>query len=183
MAFELVPFNDIKTLLDISGTSYIDQPELKIIQDRLQFVFEEYLGREFEYLERTETLYIGDTARTIIQLKGIPIDNIDKVQIESYNSGLIELNTGSWAITEYGIKLYDAICNAKIVITYTGGLGSVTNQLKAAALYQLGYEFQAKDNIGAESVSNEGGSVYKPALNLLPETKRMLRSSFHPLKY
>ena len=182
MAFELIPFNEIKTLLDISGTAYIDQPELKLIHERMQFAFEEYLGREFEYAERTETIYVGSTPRKMLRLNAIPIDTVSKVEIDSYNSGLIEMDSGSWYITNYGIHFLDAIINSKIVVTYTGGLQTVTNQIKAAALYQLAYEFQSKDQIGAESVSNEGGSVYKPALNLLPETKRMLRSSFHPLK-
>jgi len=68
-----------------------------------------------------------------------------------------------------------------MVVVYTGGITEATNSMNRAALLQTAYEFQAKDHIGASSVSAEGGSVQRPELGLLKEVKRILSKDKHPL--
>ena len=74
-----------------------------------------------------------------------------------------------------------SLTNAKVVIVYTGGITIVPDAMARAALLQTAYEFQSKDQIGAESVTTDGGSVSRPALGLLKEVKRNLEKYKHPL--
>ena len=67
---------------------------------------------------------------------------------------------------------------AKTVITYTGGLTVVPAELTRAALLQTVYEYQNKDSVGLENISNQGGSVTKPEIGLLKEVKQILNNGF-----
>lgn len=182
MSFELIPFDDIKDLLGLKQPTIASYPDLAIIKLRLLPSFQEYTGREFEKKERTEEIFIHGPKVQMIPLKALPIESVSSVVISSNSYGTETVTSADFDITNYGLKLGWKIRNCKVSIVYTGGLTGTTDILKAAALYQLAYEFQSKDQIGAESVSNEGGSVYRPELGLLKETKRMLKSELHPLQ-
>ncbi len=182
MAFELVPYADIKALLGLEKAAMADYPSLGIINLRLLPSFQEETGRLFEKKEYTELSFAVNTPVRMIPLKAIPIESVSVVEITSNLSGDSTLGDTDFEITEYGIKLFGSVTNCKVSITYTGGLESVTDEISGAALYQLAYEFQSKEQIGATSFSSEGGYVNRPELGLLSETKRMLSSSLHPLK-
>lgn len=181
MSFELIPFADIKSLLGLDGATIASYPDLAIIIRRVQSAFQEFTGRQFEQMERTEEIFVGGTPEKMFSLPGIPIVSVSSFTAESANWGTETLTGSDYDITKYGLKTMFALQNCKVTIVYTGGLASVTDALKDAALYQAAYEFQSKDQIGATSVSTEGGSVYRPELGLLKETVRMLQSSIHPL--
>lgn len=181
MSFELIPFSDLKGLLTLDGASVVSYPSLSVILYRLLPSFEQYTGRQFELMERTETIFVNDLATQMLFLPAIPVASISSIIITSNIYGDETLGSTDYDIVNYGVRLISKVRNCKVTVVYTGGLSAVTNAIKAAALYQAAYELQGKDQIGAESVSNEGGSVYRPALGLLKETKRMLASSIHPL--
>lgn len=181
MSFELIPFDDIKDFLGLEEATIASYPDMSVILLRLLSSFEEYTDRRFELVERTEEIFVGSTAVSMMPLKGLPISSISSVMITSTEYGDSILTTGEYDITDYGLRLFTKVLNCKLSVTYTGGLSTSSDEIKGAALYQLAYEWQAKDQVGAESVSTEGGSVYRPELGLLKETKRMLRSLIHPL--
>lgn len=182
MAFELVPFESVKALLGLEKAAWSDYPALGIINLRLLSSFQEETGRRFEKKEYIETEFAVNTPIGMIPLKALPIASVSSVEITSITNGDFTLSDVDYEITEYGIKLFSKVTNSKVSITYTGGLESVTDEISGAALYQLAYEFQSKEQIGAVSISTEGGHVNRPELGLLKETKRMLSSSWHPLK-
>jgi len=175
MAFELVPYADIKGLLGLEKAAMSDYPALGIIHIRLLSAFQEETGRTFEKKEYTEAQFAGDMPIGMIPLRGLPVETISEVSVDG-------VETTDYEVTEYGVKLAGKASNCAVVVTYTGGLESVTAEISGAALYQLAYEFQSKEQIGATSFSTEGGSVNRPELGLLKETIRMLASSRHPLK-
>lgn len=190
MALELVSFASLKDLLGLEDSLITDYPALNILRESITAAFESYLGRQLESVERSETFYItGPT--NIIPLKAIPVTAVSSLEItmldetESYS-------TGDYYFAEYGLNLdapiydgyksYTNLVDAKIVITYTGGISSVPSDITRAALLQTSYEFLGKDQIGATSVTTEGGTVDRPALNLLPVVKNLLNPYKHPLK-
>lgn len=181
MSFELIPYTDIKNLLSLSGATIGSYPSLSVILLRVQNLFEIYTGRKFERMERTEEIFVGDVKTRMFYLPGIPVVEVSSVTLSSSRFGTETLTSSDYDITKYGIKTFFNVENCKVTIVYTGGLETVTEDIKSAALYQVSYEFQSKDQIGATSVSTEGGSVYRPEVGLLTDTKMMLQGSIHPL--
>lgn len=182
MAFELLPFEKIKNYLDLEGSNYADYPALEQIAARLVPSFEAETGRLFEKIERTVKIYVGNCPRRMLRLDALPVASVEQVQVDDSDTGLIDLGSANWRVTDYGVNLYTHISNAVVEITYTGGLVDTVPVLEAAALYQMAYEFQSKDQIGASNVSNEGGTVTRPEIGLLKETRRILAGEWHPLK-
>ncbi len=182
MAFELVPYADIQSLLGLEKAAMSDYPALGVINLRLLASFQEETGRTFEEDAYEETMFVNDMPIGMIPLRALPISSITSVETSSNTSGDFSLSSSDYEITEYGIKLMSKVRNCKIAIAYEGGLEEVTKEISAAALYQLAYEFQSKEQIGAVSFSTDGGHVSRPELGLLKETRRMLSSSRHPLK-
>lgn len=184
MALELVTYADLKKLLDLEDAAITDYPGLEVINGTMIVAFEEYLGRKLDNVARTDTQYVGGFLRRQLSLPGIPVTAVASVTV--YRLGEDELWTENtqYEIASYGLRIMAPLRNMKIVTVYTGGLSAVTEEpnLNRAALYQIAFEFQNKEWIGSESVSTEGGSVTKPGLKLLDETKRMLNSSVHPLR-
>ena len=177
MALELVSYTDLANLIDLTKGLLSDYPALSIIMDSMVSAFEEFTGRKLEKIARTDTQFVGALKRSQIKLPAIPIESVASVTVTV--SGISESYTedDDYDITNYGIRLWTACQNCKIVVVYTGGLAAVTEEanLNRAALYQVGYEWQNKTHIGAETVSTEGGSVTRPELQLLKEVKRMLK--------
>jgi len=183
MALELVTYADLKKLLTLQNLTIDEYPPLDVINASMITAFEEYLGRSLDSKERTESQFIGAFGKSMLKLKAVPISSVASVTILQRGDSTTYTENDDFEITSYGLKLWMPLKNSKITVVYTGGLSGVTEEsnLNRAALYQISYEFQSKDQIGAESVSNEGGSVQRPELGLLKETKRLLVSSFHPL--
>ena len=178
--WELVSFASLKAFLGLTDSLITDYPALNIIKPSVEAAIESYLGRQLESAERSETIYItGPT--NMISLKAIPVSSVSSLTVTMLDES--ETYTSDYyTITEYGLQTINTLRNAKIAITYTGGLSSVPDGIERAALYQTAYEFQAKDQVGAESISTEGGSVNRPALGLLEVTKNLLNPFIHPLK-
>jgi len=183
MSIELVSYTDLKNLLGLTKTAVSDYPALGVLINSVQFAIEEYLGRLLEQDDRTQTVYIGDTPSRMISLFGVPIVTVTSVTITQAQTDTVLAST-DYDIMDYGVKLYTKYQQAKVVVVYTGGLESdeIPKSLNRAALMQTAYEWQAKDQIGAESVSTDGGMVSRPALGLLKEVQRMLNSEKHPLR-
>lgn len=182
MAIELVSYADLKSLLGLEGTIIGDYPALMVLKLSVTSAIEEYLGRELEVKARTEDVFVNESPTKMIALVGLPISSVSSVVI-TQNNTTETLSENDYDIAQYGIKLHSNVSHAKISITYTGGVSTVPVGIERAALLQTAYEFQAKDQIGAENVSTDGGMVSRPALGLLKETKRMLKSEIHPLRW
>jgi len=181
MAIELVTYASLKALLDLKEATIVDYPTLSLLQSSVTSAIEEYLSRLLESKERTETIFIGSTKRSMISLPAIPVTTIASVTVTIEGDSETYDENDDYEITEYGIRLFGQLRRAKIVVVYTGGITDVPDSLARAALMQTAYEFQSKEQIGASSVSTEGGSVQRPDLQLLPETKRMIQGLIHPL--
>lgn len=181
MAIELVTFDQLKALLDLESSTISGYPALSLIRDSVTTAIEEYVGRELEKIERSATVFVNETPTAMVQLKGIPVESVSSVTIT--RAGITEtVDTGSYNITSYGIKLiYQKISDAKVDVVYTGGISATTNAFNRAALLQTAYEYQSKEQIGAEMVSSEGGMVSRPALQLLAHVRKLLKGSLHPL--
>ena len=184
MAWELTSFDDLKAFLGLTDAAITDYPALGIIKPSVEYAIESYLGRELQKIERTETFYVSGPTK-MLSLKALPIDSISSLSITMLDESET-LESGDYVITKYGLKLLFDLEDAKVVITYTGGIGTdyanVPGDIIRAATLQTSFEFQTKSQVGAETVSTEGGTVSRPELGLLKEVKRMLWSYLHPLK-
>ncbi len=183
MALELVTFADLAKLGALTKTPIAEYPALEVINDSMIDAFEQYLGRKLNNAERTETKHPGRFGMRQLYLPGIPVTAVSSVTITQLGNSQSWIEDEQYEVTGYGLRLFTPVIHSKVVVVYTGGLSAVAEEsnLNRAALYQITYEHQSKDHIGAESVSNEGGNVTRPELSLLKETKRMIRSSMHPL--
>jgi len=180
---ELVTFAELKTLLDLDGTTIAEYPALALLQTSVLSAIESYIGRELTSESRTKTLYIGGTPTSIIPLAGIPIASVASVTASFQGSDSDFEENSDYVIDSFGIRLLHKVQITKLTIVYTGGLSETTGNLKRAALMQTAYEYQGKEQIGASYTSNEGGSVTRPELGLLKEVKRILDSEKHPLRW
>jgi hypothetical protein len=182
MAIELVPYADLKVLLGLEEATIGSYPDLALLQTSVTAAIESYTGRSLEQIERTESRFIGSEKSRMIGLKGLPVVSVSSVTVTVENEEE-DLSEDDFYITVYGIKLLNGYANSKVTTVYTGGIAATTEEIKRAAMYQIAYEYQSKDFIGAENVFTEGGSVARPELSLLKETRRMLDSSKHPLMW
>lgn len=178
MAIELVEFSALAKLLGLSESSIASYPALSVIRDSVVSALENYTGREFEKKQRSETLYAIDAPIRMMGLKALPVISVASVTDEDGNA-LDYRRTG------YGIELTAPAFDIIVSAIYTGGYAesALPEDLKRAALIQTAYEFQTKSHIGAETVSTEGGTVSRPALQILPEVKRIMDAYMHPLRW
>jgi hypothetical protein len=178
---ELVTYADLKALLKLELPAITDYPDLNVIRDAVTVAIEEFTGRSLTFEPKTQIIFIGSTPTDMIYLPGIPIVSVESV---TFRQRGVDSDITNYDETGYGIRLLSKIINTKITVEYTGGLtdSQVTGPLHRAALYQTGYEFQADDQIGAESVSTDGGFVSRPELKLLDNVKKTLTTSMHPLR-
>lgn len=177
---ELVTFAALRDLLGLEGEEIADYPALAVLRDSVTAAIEGYLGRGLELVERTHSSFAGQSLRRMIGLSGLPVASVASVQV---GEAAATLSAGEYSVTAYGIMLAAPVQYSPIQIVYTGGYAAdaVPAAIARAALIQTAYEFQSKDQIGAETISNEGGTVTRPALQILREARRMLDPYKHPL--
>lgn len=180
MAIELVTFQQLKDFMKLEKTAITDYPTLSLIRDDVTFAIEEYLGRTLEKGDYVETIFQGSVPSKMIPLKALPLATVTSVKVTRGDD--TEAEDADYYITEYGVCLLEKVTHAKVVVTYNGGLAAVTSALNRAALRQIIYEYNTKENVGARSVSTEGGFVDIPELSLLSEVKRMIESMKHPTR-
>jgi hypothetical protein len=183
MTIELVSYADLKSLLDLEETAITSYPSLSVIRDGVVSAIETYIGRDLESGDYETTLFL--TSKTAqLKLNALPIESVDSVVVTQYGEDTT-LDSDNYMILGYGLHLHYPVGQCKVVVNYTGGYDAadVPAPIKRAALIQTAYEFQSKDQIGASSVTTEGGSVQRPALGLLKEVKRMLDRYKHPLSW
>lgn len=179
--FELLSFESLKDLLGLNDESISEYPALQTIKLSILAAFEEELGRELELKERTTVIRSRVTSTRYIDLVGLPISSVASVTLTDVYGISEELDAEDYAITDAGVRLITAISNVEIEVVYTGGYeDKAPPALERAALIQTSYEYQNKDNIGASSVTTEGGTVSIPELQLLKAVRKILDGFKHP---
>ena len=172
MAIELVPFDKLKSLLELEDNE-ADYPALTLIQESVVAAFEAYTGRVFTEDKYTNSVDIIFPSK-MVSLNAIPVNTITEVTVD----GIVMTD---YKIRLYGIELGSPVDNRTVEVSYRGGLKEVPASLERAALLQTTYEYQNSTHIGAKLVSTEGGTVTLPELNLLKVVKGILKSYMHPL--
>lgn len=174
----LTDFDELKSLLGLERDDIEDYPALSAIIASVYAAIETYTGRELEYKVRTE---YPQADGTLVALRALPVESIASVTADG-----IVITADVTARRNDGMQT-GRMYSGELVVTYTGGLAANKPQhastlaaLKRAATLQVMHEFQRKDHVGAESVSNEGGFTRWPQLGLLDEVKRMLNPLRHP---
>jgi len=180
MTIELVTYEALADFMGLEDYDLSAYPALDVVRDSVVAALESYMGRELENRQRTETIYAYGKPMKMLALKAIPVVTVSEVLVDGYDWTSYATATG------YGIRLDRAAMYAQAQVTYTGGFVadgvSIPEDIARAALIQTAYELQSKDNVGASSVSTEGGTVQRPAIGLLSEVKRLLNNHKHPLK-
>jgi hypothetical protein len=180
-------FDEIKNVLELSKTE-ADYPNITLFEKIVVSGIENHLQRILTYANRAEK-YHGLSNTTKYALKSYPIDVINSVTIDDVAIDLYDQND------PFSIDLYSAIPSNEIVsIDYDGGYKKITDigaefdniealpdDIYRAIFLQTIYEYQNRDHIGADVVSNEGGSISRPGLQLLNEVKRLLRNHRHAI--
>lgn len=175
--FELVPFESLKDLQDLNQEKLSDYPGLQVIKQSVFSAIESELGRSLEQKERVEEIDTGVYPTRYVFLTGLPVVSVSEVLVDDE-----VLDPEYYRITKSGLRLSTQITEAFVQVTYTGGYenDAIPANLTRAALMQTTYEFQNKENIGASSVTTEGGTVNTPALQLLPMVIDILDEFKHP---
>ena len=176
----LTDFSIIKSLLDLSKENLSDYPGLSEIMDSVDAAIANYLQRGLTREPRSETAHIGDSSR-MVPLKGLPVASVSSVMLTTENESARLLAADEYQASGYGIRMIAVVANAQIDVTYTGGPESPSGSWARAAEIQVRHEWQTRDHIAAERVSNDGGSVTRPGLVLLDEVIRLLNPDRHPL--
>lgn len=171
----LVKFEDLASMLDLTKDSIDEYPSLKVLVSSVYVAIESYLSRTLEFDTYTESV---DVRNRLIPLKAFPISNVVTVVIQSDSTNYAESCTKKYA----HIMLPKEV-EAYVTVVYSGGYEEAPDPIKRAALLQVLHEWQRKDQIGAENVTNDGGSVIWPELGLLKEVRRLLDPFVHPIKY
>lgn len=170
----LTSFTDMAQLLDLNQASLDDYPQLSFVMTSVDDAIQTYLKRTLEQDAYTETKFMyGDSK--MLALKAIPIVSVSAVVVDN-----VTIDPSWVTITPYGLLFGYAVAGF-VTVEYTGGIDEIPGGLKRAASLQAAYEYQNIDHVGAETVSNEGGSIQRPALGLLREVKRMLNEHVHPM--
>lgn len=173
----LISYDELQSILHLEQDedSYTD---LVTISSSVTTAIESYLKRILALSTYTDRCYLSNTG--MVGLKALPVASVSSVTstINGITSTISDYN-----ITPYGIELSTSQSSGYVDVTYTGGYDEddVPEDISRAALLQIAYEYQNHDHIGAESVTNEGGFVQRPALGLLKEVKRLLNAHKHPL--
>lgn len=178
MAIELVTFATLKSHLDLKQSLIADYPALGVIRDSVYQAIERYLKRTLEEATGAETYNVGSSPRKLIPLSRLPVSSVASVTVDGD------------VVTDYysmpgGIRLYDAVADVVVVVTYTGGYAdasTVPGGILRAALLQTVHEYQRRTNIGATSTTTQGGTVINPELALLKAVREELNPYRHPLK-
>jgi len=179
---ELVTYAKIQDFLDLEKGQLSDYPALAVIKLSVEAAFDNYLGRYLESAARTETHYITGPTK-LLSLPALPVTTVSSLVVTMLNEDeTYEQANDDFIIVKAGLEIIAQLKNAKVVITYTGGLTVVPDDIARAALIQTVYEYMGKDQVGASTVSNEGGSVTRPAISLLAVVKQTLNKYMHPLK-
>lgn len=175
MAIELVSFDELKIVLGLSESkSESDYPDLTIIQESVVAMFENHTGRTFKKTNHSEDYFIFSKSK-MIPLKGLPVISIESITLDGD-----VVDADAYDSRPYGVELANATSSITAKVSYSGGLSSVPEDLKRAAMLQTIYEYQNKHSIGLEVVSTGGGTVTKPQLGMLKEVGRLLNKYVHP---
>ena len=167
---------DLKPFLDLDSDTIDEVTGLSGIADSAHSAIETYIGRLVSSSLSTRTDTGNEMSKTrFLFLEYFPISSVTSVTIDG-----TEVDSSSYVVRPFGIELKTGTTSGvDWTVVYEAGYdGTVDPQLIRAELLQVSYEYQSKDNVGASSVSNEGGSVQRPAIGLLSEVKRILDAGF-----
>jgi len=183
MAFELVTFDQIKSVLKLDRSTLQEYPPLVVLKPSVEVAISDFLGRELESVERTESVYLSQTK--MVSLKGLPVASVSAVTAtDAYGNQETLTFQEDFRITPFGIRLFGTYRDIDLEVTYTGGYAddAVPEPISRAALMQTVYEYQKSPNLGAELVNTEGGSITYPELGLLKHVQNLLQPYVHPLR-
>lgn len=166
----LVTFDQVQKFLGLSKTDIADYPELEVLLDSMEAVFEDYCYRKFEIKERVQKA-IFTTEEDKVAILATPIISVASVVVDGDET---EYQRSDSVIQLDGIvEAY-----AEIVVTYTGGLyvdiASVPKDLNMAAIRQVSFEYQNRENIGVTSQIIDGNTNKVAEVGLLKYTRMVL---------
>lgn len=170
---DLVDFEELRAVLRLQKEDLEDYPDLAAIISSVYAAIESHTGRTLEYsATHAETVWIDGR---LVPLKALPVSALTAAVIDG-----LEMRSLA-SIRQDGIEFL-APLRGQVAVTYAGGYLFAPDALKRAATLQVLHEYQRKDKIGAESVSNEGGFTRWPQMGLLDEVKRLLAPFVHPAR-
>lgn len=166
----LVTFEQVKQFLGLNKPDLSDYPELEFLLESMEAVFEDYCYREFEIKERVQTI-IFTTEEDKVALLGVPIVTVASLTVAG--------DTADYKRSDSVIQL-DTIVEAyaEIIVTYTGGLyldnAGVPKDLNMAAIRQISFEYQNRENIGVTQQIIDGNTNKVAEVGLLKYTRAVL---------
>lgn len=173
----LTNFDELRELLHLEKDDIEDYPSLAAVIESVYAAIEIYTGRTLERGDHVEDAHIDGC---LVPLRALPVESVESVTLDGADV------TSAATIRRDGLALSGGYAG-DVVVTYTGGLSASNPRhrrdiaaLRRAATLQVLHEWQRKDHIGAESVSNEGGFTRWPQLGLLDEVKRTLNPLRNP---
>lgn len=180
---ELITFAELKKVLDLQQAAIGDYPQLEVLKESVEQAISDYIYRDLnEKGLVVEQEYVGEVPTRYITLHRLPVESVSEVSVDG-----IVVDADRYRITDYGIQLKQAVRSVSVSVTYIGGLEvgdtKILPNLKRAAMLQIAYELQGVENIGAETISSDGGTITRPELGLLKEVRRILDRHTNPGYY
>ena len=172
----LTKFEDLAAMLDLTKDSIDEYPSLKLLVSSVYAAIESYTGRTLELDSYTESI---DVRNRLVPLKSFPVVSLTSVIADTDPN----TNLADSCIKRNAHILLPNEVDSFVTVSYVGGYEEAPEPIKRASLLQVIHEWQRKDHLAADTVTNDGGSVTWPELGLLKEVKRLLDPFVHPMKY
>ena len=147
------------------------------IMDSVSAAFENFTGRYLGVAADFSIDVYTKNSTKFLDLDKLPINTITAFTVDEVNQ-TVKTN---YRIADYGLDMVGDLKGTDVHLEFNAGFDAdnIPADLLRAGTLQVAYEFQSKDHIGAETVSNEGGTVTRPALKLLNEVTRILDKYIH----
>ena len=188
---DLCSLDEVKTspaIRSLQGIAVnpIDEEFLQLSIKSVSQRFENFARSWFAKNTYTE-LFSPEPGSRVVILRARPITSITTL-IESVTGDFVTGN--EYGPTEWGLDLNSGVVTLRyfqylggpqtLQITYVGGYDVIPDDIKMAAILQVGHEFQAaaKSWVKTEVTSGGGQATYQP-LNLLPAVCGIL-SAYRP---
>jgi len=172
---QFLSFEDVKSLGELEKDE-VDYPVISILESSVISAIESYTKTILKKSTYTKKL---NYYTQLLEVDALPVISVTSIITESG----YEYVASDYRIRDWGIELLSpVVLDESVTIVYTGGYSKLPGDLYRAILLQTVYEYQNHDHIGASSVTNEGGSVQTPSLQLLPEVVRLIKGYKNILK-
>ena len=173
----------VKDYLNITGSNSTSDNLINDLINRISTAFESYCGRTFisaSYIE-----YYDGSSSNMLFLDKYPITSITEINEDSdwtWGTSTV-ISSGSYRVADDRMVAYDGRFGSSIQslkVSYTAGYSTTPEDLKQAAVEEVGRKFKHRLDYDEAAKTLDDGSVTFQDGGFLPQTIKTL--SFYKIK-